>query len=112
MASAATAKGITAVFGVTTLGKVTRFDLTDGVVSLDETDLGHARENNQAGINTLSGSIDCLGDPSAIKGTVAALSLGGIVSVSFGNALCTEIGYGAQVKGTRTTRYTFVCSNG
>lgn len=112
MAAAASAQGITATFGATTLGKVTRFDMTDGVIALDETDLSHLRENNQAGIITISGSIDCLGDPSAIKGTVAALSLGGTIAVSLGNALCTEIGYGASVKGTRTVRYAFVCSNG
>jgi hypothetical protein len=112
MAAAATSQGITAAFGATTLGKITRFDITDGVIALDETDLGHLRENNPAGIITISGSIDCLGDPSAIKGTVAALSLGGTITVALGNCLCTEIGYGAQVKGTRTTRYTFVSSNG
>ena len=110
MASAATAEGITCTFNSTSLGQVTGFDLTDGVIVLDETDLSHSRENNQAGIITISGTIDCLGDAKAVKGTVGNLVLGGTVTKDFGDCLCTQVGYGASVKGVRTTRYTFVTS--
>jgi hypothetical protein len=110
MAAAASAQGIIATFDGTPLGKVTRYDITDGVIALDETDLSHERENNQAGIITISGSIDCLGDPEDVKGDVGNLVLSGTLAKDFGDCLCTEIGYGAQVKGTRTTRYTFVSS--
>jgi len=110
MAAAASAQGVVCTFDGTPLGKVTRYDLTDGIIALDETDLSHDRENNQAGIITVSGSIDCLGDAEDVKGHVGNLVLSGTVVKDFGDCLCTEIGIGAQVKGTRTTRYTFVSS--
>lgn len=110
MAAAASAQGVVCTFDGTVLGKVTRYDITDSIIALDETDLSHERENNQAGIITISGSIDCLGDPEDVKGDVGNLVLSGTVTKDFGDCICTDIGIGASVKGTRTTRYSFSSS--
>ena len=112
MGSSNSAQGIVATFGTTALGKVTNITGDTGVIVLDDTDLSHDRENNQAGIVTASVSIDCLGDEeSGVEGVVAGLELSGTSSKDFGDMLCQTVGLGATVKGQRTTRYAFVTSN-
>ncbi len=108
--STVSASGITATFGTTTLGRVTNISLEEGSIDLDDTDLGHDRENHQAGIRTVSGSIDCLGDEEAIIDTVGTLALGGTVTKDYGTCICLGVGLGASVKGQRTTRYSFQSS--
>lgn len=111
MASANTAQGIIATFNSIALGKVTKYDLAIGCVTLDDTTLADTRENNQAGIITVSGSIDCLGDEeSGVLYAVGNLVLSGAKSKDYGDVICTEISDGASVKGQRTTRYTFATS--
>jgi hypothetical protein len=111
MASANSAQGIIAAIGSYTIGKVTKYDLTQGYVVLDDTTLSDTRENNQAGIITVSGSIDCLGDETAsVLGAVGNLVLSGTKTKDYGDVICTEVGDGASVKGQRTTRYTVMSS--
>jgi hypothetical protein len=105
------AQGITCAFGETTLGKVTNVQIDENVVVLDDTDISHTRENNQSGIDLVSGSIDCLGyEDHSVVGTVGDLALGGTITKDFGVCLCTGVGVGAAVKGQRTSRYSFVGS--
>jgi hypothetical protein len=101
------AKGIVATFDSTALGRVTNIALEEGSVDLDDTDMSHARENHQAGITTVSGSIDCLGDEQAIKDEIGSLVLSGTASKDYGTCICLSVGLGAAVKGQRTSRYTF-----
>jgi len=105
------AHGITVTFATKTIGKLTNIQADDGRIVLDDTDLSHSRENNKGGIETFSGSIDCLGDEVAgVLKAVGSLVLGGTRVKNYGVCLCTNIGNGAVVKGQRTTRYTFVAS--
>ena len=102
--------GITATFDSTELGLVTGHSLSLAHVGLDDTDYSHARENNQAGIATVTGSIDCLGDPEIDEGDIGTLALGGTVTQDYGDCICTDVTLGGSVKGQRTTRYSFASS--
>jgi hypothetical protein len=109
--SANTAHGIVVTFGTKTIGQLTNIQADDGTVVLDDTDLGHSRENNQAGIDTFSGSLDCLGDEVAgVLNACGTLSLSGTRTKDYGLCYCSNVGNGAVVKGQRTTRYTFIAS--
>ena len=111
MASANSAQGIIATLGTVTIGKVTKYDLAQGFVMLDDTTLADDRENNQTGIATVSGSIDCLGDETpGVLGAVGNLVLSGTKTKDYGDCICTEVSDGATVKGQKTTRYTIVSS--
>jgi hypothetical protein len=102
-----TAQGTIATFGSTTLTRVTNNALTDGAVALDDTDLSHNRENNQTGIATVSGSIDCLGyTPQLTVGQDGNFVLSGAVSKDYGLCRIMDIGIGTPVKGQATIKYT------
>ncbi|HQN47185.1 MAG TPA: hypothetical protein PK034_09025 [Rugosibacter sp.] len=107
LTSSYSSHGIIATHGSTVLGQVTNIALTEGAVDLDDTDLSHARENHQTGIATVSGSIDCLGDPKLAVGDIGALVLSGTLTKGYGSTIVLEIAVGAPVKGQVTTRYTF-----
>jgi len=86
---------------------VTNNSLTDGAVGLDDTDVSHDRENNQTGIATVSGSIDCLGyTPQLTVGQDGALVLSGTLDKNYGLCRVMDIGIGTPVKGQATIRYT------
>ena len=108
--SAVSAQGIIATFNSVVIGRVTNIALDYGVIDLDDTDLSHTRENHQSGIETVSGSIDCLGDPADIISTAGALVLSGTSTEDYGECICLGVGLGASVKGQRTARYTFASS--
>lgn len=112
LTSSYSSSGIVAKHGSTTLGQVTNISLTEGAVDLDDTDLSHTRENHQTGIATVSGSIDCLGDPQLTVGAIGALVLSGTLSKDYGSTIVLEVGIGAAVKGQFTTRYTFASEAG
>ena len=106
--SSVSAKGTIATFNVTALGRVTNVQLDDGAIDLDDTDLSHTRENHQLGIDTVSGSIDCLVAPNStvVKGHIGDLVLSGAISKDFGKCIVTNVSVGAPVKGQLTTKYT------
>jgi hypothetical protein len=99
--------GITATFGKAELGQLTNHSLVKSHVPMDETDYSHERENNQAGIIVVSGSIDCLGGAVINEGATGQLSLGGTVSDDYGDCIVVDVTAGGSVKGQRTTRYSF-----
>jgi aspartate oxidase len=108
--TASSAQGIVATFDGTVLGKISNISITEGVIDLDETDLSHTRENHQAGITTVSGTIDCYGAAESILGGIGNLVLSGTRTKDYGDCICLNIAAGAAVKGLQTTQYTFASS--
>ncbi len=100
-------QGLIFTFGVVPLGRAHDASLTEGHENIDLTDFSHERENNQPGITTVSGSIDCYGDPVISQGDIGGLVVSGTWGHDYGLCKCDEVTAGPVVKGARTTRYTF-----
>jgi hypothetical protein len=90
---------------------MTNIQSDDGAIDLDDTDLSMDRENHQLGIDTFSGTIDCLGRAAEIeKGADGNFSLSGTVVKDFGLVRVMNVGYGQPVKGQATVRYTLAAT--
>ena len=102
------AQGIVFTFGSTTVGKISNINMTESYTDLDETDLDNTRENHQAGIIMVTGTIDCYGpEVEGILGQSGAVALSGTRAKSYGDCVCLSVTAGASVKGLHTTQYSF-----